>query len=269
MSLDTYAANFPISPTMTSSVARLLRQAILDGALPGGSVIRQEEVARKFGVSRVPIREALLKLEGEGLVETQPRKGVVVTVLSTDDFEEILEMRFALESLAIERAASRFTAAHSQAAMAVVEQAREILGHCESPDLAKELDSRWGELNWLFHRRLYEPAGRPRLLTTIENLQHLFARHLRLHIALRDPQAQPPAAGALRGDTPANLEWAAVLNEHEQMVHACTQHDAPAAVAVLKRHISDHGTELVRRLRERSRHAVDEGAVKETRLSAK
>ena len=259
MSLDTYAANFPInSPTMTSSVARLLRQAILDGALPGGSVIRQEEVARKFGVSRVPIREALLKLEGEGLVETQPRKGVVVTVLSTDDFEEILEMRFALESLAIERAASRFTAAHSEAAMAVVEQAREVLNDSRSPDLAKELDSRWGELNWLFHRRLYEPAARPRLLATIENLQQLFARHLRLHIAVRDPQAEP-AAGALRGDTAANVtEWASVLNEHEQMVRACMQHDAAAAVAVLKHHISDHGAELVRRLRERSKHAVDD-----------
>jgi DNA-binding GntR family transcriptional regulator len=260
MSLDTYAANFPISsPTMTSSVARLLRQAILDGALPGGSVIRQEEVARKFGVSRVPIREALLKLEGEGLVETQPRKGVVVTVLSTDDFEEILEMRFALESLAVERAAARFTAEHGAAAMAVVEQAREILHHSKNPDLAKEFDSRWGELNWLFHRRLYEPAGRPRLLATIENLQQLFARHLRLHIAVRDPQAEEPVAGALREDTAANVtEWSAVLDEHEQMVRACLRHDAPAAVAVLKHHIADHGTQLVRRLRERTLHAAAE-----------
>ena len=134
MSLDSYVANFPInSPTMTSSVARLLRQAILEGAIPGGSVIRQEEVARKFGVSRVPIREALLKLEGEGLVETQPRKGVVVTVLSTDDFEEILEMRFALESLAIEHAARRFTPAHAEAAMAVVEQARAVLKGSRNP----------------------------------------------------------------------------------------------------------------------------------------
>lgn len=259
MSLDPYAANFPVSsPTMTSSVARLLRQAILDGALPGGSVIRQEEVARKFGVSRVPIREALLKLEGEGLVETQPRKGVVVTVLSTDDFEEILQMRFALESLAIERSASRFTAAHGDAAMAVVAQARDILHHSKNPDLAKEFDSRWGELNWLFHRRLYEPAGRPRLLATIENLQQLFARHLRLHIAVRDPQVAQ-SADALREDTAANVtEWSAVLDEHEQMVRACLRHDAPAAVAALKHHISDHGTELVRRLRERSKHAVDD-----------
>ena len=140
MSLDSYAANFPISsPTMTSSVARLLRQAILDGALPGGSVIRQEEVARKFGVSRVPIREALLKLEGEGLVETQPRRGVVVTMLSTDDFEEILEMRFALESLALERSAQRFTAVHAADAMAVVQQGREVLTRLGAMCVQKDL----------------------------------------------------------------------------------------------------------------------------------
>jgi DNA-binding GntR family transcriptional regulator len=258
MSLDTYAANFPISsPTMTSSVARLLRQAILDGALPGGTVIRQEEVARKFGVSRVPIREALLKLEGEGLVETQPRRGVVVTVLSTDDFEEILEMRFALESLAIERAAQRFTPLHSEAAMQIVEQAREALKRSQHADLAKEFESRWGELNWVFHRRLYEPANRPRLLASIENLQQLFARHLRMHIAAPDAQAEPPA-GALREDAAANLtEWSAVLDEHEQMVLACSSHDVPAAVALLKHHITDHGSELVRRLRARGKQVQD------------
>jgi DNA-binding GntR family transcriptional regulator len=166
-------------------------------------------------------------------------------------------MRFALESLALERAAARFTAEHAGAAMAVVGQAREILHHSKNPDLAKEFDSRWGELNWLFHRRLYEPAGRPRLLTTIENLQQLFARHLRLHIAVRDPQESEPAAGALREDTAANVtEWSAVLDEHEQMVAACSRHDAPAAVAVLKHHIADHGAQLVRRLRERSQHGA-------------
>jgi DNA-binding GntR family transcriptional regulator len=260
MSLDAYAANFPVnSPTMTSSVARLLRQAILDGALAGGTVIRQEEVARKFGVSRVPIREALLKLEGEGLVETQPRRGVVVTVLSTDDFEEILEMRFALESVAIARAAERFTPAHAEAAMAIVEQARDALARSRNADFGKELESRWGELNWVFHRRLYEPAGRPRLLATIENLQQLFARHLRMHIASPDPQADP-AAGVLREDAAANLtEWSGVLDEHEQMVLACSRHDVPAAVALLKHHITDHGAELVRRLRARSKQSVPAG----------
>src|ERR1700744_250767 len=123
MNLDSFLSEFPrqAPPTAVESVTRVLRQAILNGALSGGSVLRQEELAKKFGVSRVPVREALLKLEGEGLGETQPRRGVVVTMLSADDFEEILEMRFSLESLAIERAAAQFKPADTRAALEIVE----------------------------------------------------------------------------------------------------------------------------------------------------
>lgn len=246
MNLDDYAVSLPASaPTMTNSVARLLRQAILEGALPGGTVIRQEEVARKFGVSRVPVREALLKLEGEGLVETQPRRGVVVTVLSTDDFEEILEMRLALESIAIERAARRFTRHDAEVAMAVVEDARRILHSPTSANAAAEFEGRWGELNWAFHRRLYEPAARPRLLASIENLQQLFARHMRVHLASGD--AKTSSDGAAAANT---REWATVLDEHEQIALACSRNDAAAAVELLRDHIMQHGTELVRRLRQ-------------------
>ena len=245
MNLDDYAAGLTINPTMTDSVTRLLRQAILRGALPGGTVIRQEEVARKFGVSRVPVREALLKLEGEGLVETQPRRGVVVTALSTDDFEEILEMRLALETVAIERAAKRFTRADTDAALDVVERARAVMRSAHDSHAAAEFEGRWGELNWEFHQRLYAPAGRPRLLAAIENLQQLFARHMRVYIEQIDPGVP------LQQRTGANtLEWAAVLNEHEQMALACSRNDAQAAVALLTRHIGEHGLELVRRLRE-------------------
>ncbi|GAB3649810.1 GntR family transcriptional regulator [Ramlibacter alkalitolerans] len=245
MNLDEYAAGLTINPTMTDSVTRLLRQAILRGALPGGTVLRQEEVARKFGVSRVPVREALLKLEGEGLVETQPRRGVVVTALSTEDFEEILEMRLALETVAIERAAQRFTRADTDAALAVVERARAIMRSASESHAAAEFEGRWGELNWEFHQRLYAPAGRPRLLAAIDNLQQLFARHMRMHIEQSDPMVP------LQQRSEANtLEWAAVLNEHEQMALACSRNDAATAVALLKRHIAEHGLELVRAVRE-------------------
>jgi DNA-binding GntR family transcriptional regulator len=252
MTLDAYAADFLTqAPTMTESIARALRQAILDGSLVGGSTIRQEEVARKFGVSRVPIREALLKLEGEGLVETQPRRGVVVTSLSQTGFEEILDMRIALESLAIEQAVKRFTPADARAAMQIVEEARAGMRASASPDLGKEIESRWGDLNWEFHRRLYAPAARPRLLASIENLQQLFARHLRARIASKNDSPPVASRKAMREDAKANLqEWAAVIDEHEQMVVACARHDAPAAIKVLRHHISDHGTELVQRLRE-------------------
>ncbi|MES2186719.1 MAG: GntR family transcriptional regulator [Pseudomonadota bacterium] len=254
MNFDAYLADFPQpSPTAAESVSKILRQAILEGALRGGQTLRQEELAKKFGVSRLPVREALLKLEGEGLVETQPRRGVVVTSLTAEDFEEILQMRLALESLALTLAAPRFTPEDTRAAGEILLRGREGIDAVGAPDLGREFESRWGDLNWEFHRRLYQPAAKPRLLATIENLHKLFARHLRVRMAGQPEQAaatpvadytspQEARAASLQG-------WAQVLDEHRLMLEACDRHDAEAACAVLRGHISGHGAELVHRLR--------------------
>lgn len=254
LNLDSYAVGVARNaPTVTELIVQALRRAILEGALAGGTTVHQEKVARQFGVSRVPIREALLKLEGEGLVETVPRRGVVVTTLSAEGFEEILEMRIALESLALERAAPRFTKADTEAALMWVQKARDDMLASANPDTNKELASRWGELNWEFHRRLYEPADRPRLLASIENLQQLFARHLRMRMSIdwETPKDDESADAAPHKKVAANLrDWATVLEEHEQMVLACSRHDAAAAISLLKHHIADHGARLLQQLRE-------------------
>lgn len=237
--------------TAQESVARTLRRLILNGTLPGGSALRQEDLAKRLGVSRMPLREALLKLEAEGLVETQPRRGVVVTMLSAEDFEEILEMRFSLESLAVTKAAERFTPADTKAVMEIVDLAEAQLKKSAEPDLSAEFESRWGDLNWEFHKRLYKPANKPRLLGVIENLHQLFARHLRVRIATAGGSDNPAFGGSRKEQIAENLkEWANVLAEHREMVVACDKHDGRAARSVLKRHISDHGAELMRRLRD-------------------
>jgi DNA-binding GntR family transcriptional regulator len=238
----------PQTPTVVETLVRSLRQAIMSGALAGGTPIRQEEMSRKFGVSRVPLREALLRLEGEGLVETQPRRGVVVTALSSEDFSEILEMRQALESLAIGLAAQKFTDAHLRQVLEIVDQADELLKKEGPLDLSSEFEHRWGALNLEFHRRLYAPANRPRLMTSIEAMHNLFARHVRVLIegGVRFDDVQPSAEETLA----ANLaEWRAVNNEHRDMALACARHDADEAKRLLHHHISGHGAELLRRLR--------------------
>jgi DNA-binding GntR family transcriptional regulator len=251
MGLDSYLLNLPLhAPKASDTISRLLRQAIVDGALAGGTVLRQEDMAKKFGVSRVPVREAFHKLEGEGLVHTQPRRGVVVTPLLARDFEEILDMRLALESVAIDIAASRFSQEDLDAVMGFVEEAEKgMRNSATSVDFHQEFESRWGDLNWKFHRRLYEVAQRPRMLSVIESLNEQFARHLRARVS--DP-------ASLHDDTDLtadqqigkNLaEWAAVMEEHRQLALACARHDGNAAKSILRHHISDHGTELVRRLR--------------------
>lgn len=237
------------SRTMADAIAAALRCAVLEGALKDGTVLRQAELATKFGVSRVPIREALLKLQADGLVEAQPRRGAVVTSLNADDFEEILEMRAVLESLALKLAVLKMTPEDFRAAARILDEAEQSL-HRPVPgarDGKREFETRWGDLNWAFHRALYAPARKPRLLDSIENLHLLFARHLRLRVEIIAPALLSSAnVDAAARDT---AEWASALQEHRDILIACERGDARLACAILTRHITGHGAELVRRLR--------------------
>lgn len=237
------------SQTMADAIAAALRRAVLEGALQGGAMLRQADLAAKFGVSRVPIREALLKLQAEGLVEAQPRRGSVVTSLNADDFEEILDMRAALETLALKLAVPKMKPGDFQAAATILEDAEQSM-HWPAPgtrDGKREFETRWGDLNWAFHRALYAPARKPRLLDSIENLHLLFARHLRLRVEIIASALLPSAnVDAAARDT---AEWASALQEHRDILIACERGDARLACTILTRHITGHGAELVRRLR--------------------
>lgn len=235
------------SQTMADAIAAALRRAVIEGALQDGAVLRQADLAAKFGVSRVPIREALLKLQAEGLVEAQPRRGTVVVSLNADDFEEILEMRTALESLALKLAVPKMTAADFQAARAILDDAEQSLDRPGVRDGKNEFETRWGDLNWMFHRALYLAARKPRLLDSVENLHLLFARHLRMRVEIIAPALLPSANAD--STTRGTAEWAGVLKEHRDILAACEQRDSRLACSILARHITAHGQELVKRLR--------------------
>ena len=235
---------------MADAIAAALRRAVLDGALEDGAVLRQADLAARFGVSRVPIREALLKLHADGLVETRPRHGTVVVSLDADGFEEMLVMRAALEPLALKLAIPKMTAEDVRAAATILDESEQTLRHATATDTQNgksEFETRWGDLNWSFHRVLYTPARKRRLLDTIENLHLLFARHLRMRVEIIAPalfaSANPDTA------TRHTEEWASVLQEHRTILTACEQRDVRLACSILARHISAHGADLVRRLR--------------------
>ncbi len=240
------------SQTTADAIAEALREAILAGDLPAGQPLRQETLAARFGVSRVPVREALLKLETDGLVASIPRRGTVVTSLDVDDFEEILEMRVSLELLAVEIALPKVQPGHLDAARRALDAAEHALELAVpgDHDARREFEARWGELNWQFHRSLYEAARRPRLLGTIENLHLQFARHLRARLEIVAPALLPTADGGNRRDA---HEWQTVLDEHRALLVAFERGDLGGAKTTLKRHIGHHGAELVKRLREASR----------------
>ena len=159
--------------TTPDLIADTLRDEILHGAFAPGQPLRQEELAERFGVSRLPVRDALLRLEAQGLVHVYPNRGAFVISLSPDEVREIYEMRILLEGDMIERAVPRMTA----------DDWRRIdAAHAESARSANGPE--WVEGDWAFHRALYEPAGRPRQLAMIEQLRGTVARYWTVRDAL-------------------------------------------------------------------------------------
>ncbi len=131
-----------------------------------GHPLRQEELAHRFGVSRLPIRDALLRLEGEGLVAVYPNRGAFVASLSADEVREIYDLRMLLEGDLLARAVPLLTTADwRRIDVALVEAA---VG-------AHELE--WATLDRAFHLVLYTPADRPRQLALAATLRGTVDRY--------------------------------------------------------------------------------------------
>lgn len=201
------------------AIADRLRAAILSGVLAAGTRVNQDRVAAEQGVSHIPVREALRRLEAEGLVTFAPRRGFFVARLSAEDAEELGEMRAALEALAIRLAVPRLTAADLEmAAMAI-----------EAAEQSDELTD-WSEANWRFHRALYAPCGRPRLMETLENLWRGADRYLRVVWQAERWQARSQ-------------------REHRAILRACRKQDATTAAELVAGHVTAATAALVVLLR--------------------
>jgi DNA-binding GntR family transcriptional regulator len=152
-------------------IANALRNAILQGRYKANQPLRQDHIAEELGVSKIPLREALVQLKAEGLVSFMPNRGAVVTELSAKEVDEIFTMRIALETQALERAIPNLSPADFIRAKSVLEI------------LEKEEDrTQWSELNWEFHATLYQASQMPRLLHTIEMLHNNVARYLIIYL---------------------------------------------------------------------------------------
>lgn len=206
--------NRPRFRTATEFVEAAMREAILNGALPAGAPLRQEELAAAFGVSRMPVREALRQLEARALVEFHPHRGAVVAEISAEDSADIGAIRAALEPAALRLSLPRLGPADFTLAGELI------------AEMDAETDpGRMGELNRRFHMTLYARAGRPRLLDLVE--QHLAAadRYLRFQFAALGyhPRSQ---------------------DEHHALLAACRAGDADAACAAVVDHILAAGALL-------------------------
>ena len=143
--LSSIEVSGPIPAHLARSVIEeSLRNAILDGRLPCGTAIRQQALASLFGVSRMPVREALRQLEAQGLLQVVQHKGAVVAPLIEDDALQTYELRLLLEAQALRLSLPLLTEADFETAA----------GYIEALEAETDL-SRTGTLNRQFHQALY------------------------------------------------------------------------------------------------------------------
>jgi len=204
-----------------------LRERILNGEFQEGEALVQDAIAEEYGVSRMPVREALRQLEAMGLVAMQTHKGAVVTTIPTEEVEELFDLRALLESDALARAIPRMTDRD-------IAEARIILGDLDQ-SYARQDMANWGRLNSQFHRRLYLPSQRMQTLEILQAINLKTERYIRVHLAMTQ-----------------GLE--AAQNEHRELIRLCALHEVDEATAYLRDHILNTGRTLVVGLR---RHRAD------------
>ncbi|WP_326836347.1 GntR family transcriptional regulator [Amycolatopsis rhabdoformis] len=150
-------------------IADALRNAINAGRIPDGAELNQVELAARFGVSRVPVREALRQLKAEGLVESEAHRLSQVRGIGPDRLVEVFTLRALLEGWLVERAVPRIGQATLAAAREINERLR---GEADHPA--------WLELNTEFHRLLFQPSDAVTGFELLEPLRQRSERYTRL-----------------------------------------------------------------------------------------
>lgn len=151
----------------SQSIANVLRDAVADGSFMPGDRLHQEDLAEKFGVSRVPVREALSLLVADGLAMHIPNKGIRVSPMTLIEFDDITELRLLLEPAALRSSFPNLTEQDFNLALGYLDQA---VSHWKEPLGAK--------LHWQFHKLIYSRAQRPRLLAQIDQLHLAISRYV-------------------------------------------------------------------------------------------
>jgi DNA-binding GntR family transcriptional regulator len=200
--------------TLAEWLANEMRQEIRSGDLPGGTHLRQTEVAKRFDVSSTPVREAFALLQRAGLLTSEPHKGVYVASPSVDDLRENYEIRIQLEAHATEKAVPNLAGDD----LALL---RELLDEMAPLSLEREYQ-RYYELNEAFHDAIYSAANRPRL-----------------HALIRQLRDEPASFLGLFGRPPLHLDAHQSKAQHEAIFEACAAGDAGRAGAAMAAHLED------------------------------
>lgn len=199
-----------------------LREMILAGELPGGTRIAELAIVERLGVSRTPIRAALMRLEQEGLLDALPNGGYAVRTFSERDVADAIELRGTVEGLAARLAAERGVAD------AVLAEARSCLEEVDRLLQQRALDddafTRYVHLNQRFHNLLADMAGSPVLARELERVVNL-------------PFASPSGFVVVQANSPKARDMLVVAqDQHRQVLDAIERREGARAEAIMREH---------------------------------
>lgn len=202
----------PVKRSLSDEVVVRLRDAIVNAKIAPGERLREEILASSMGVSRGPVREAIQRLEREGLVIIHPNRGATVARLSREDLDEVYSLRRALERLAIREAIRRAEPEYIAQMSSIVDEMVTSSAVSITPQLAAELDVR-------FHQALLESTGHSRLIRCWLDLRpqiHLF----------------------LLSRTVANADFREhLVQSHTNILNSIQDRDEPRALAIIDDHL--------------------------------
>ncbi|GAA3093262.1 HTH-type transcriptional regulator McbR [Streptomyces sp. ADI91-18] len=198
------------APTAAERVYAHVKRGVLDRRYEGGVLLTEGELAEAVGVSRTPVREALLRLETEGLLKLYPKKGALVLPVSAQEIADVIETRLLVEEFTVRRALPAPPGLLDRLAALVEEQRR----HAAAGDLAAVMAADRG-----FHAEIVRAAGNQILCRLYDQLRD---RQLRMGVALLHAH-------------PDRIERS--LTEHTEILDALRAGDAETAAAAVRAHV--------------------------------
>ena len=204
-------------------VFNTLRRAIITGEFAPGERLMEISLANRLGVSRTPVREAIRKLELEGLVIMIPRKGAQVAKITEKSLRDVIEIRCVLEEFAASLACERIT---EEGKEKLKEAHRQFVEAAQTNDIIDIV-----EKDEQFHDAIFQATCNDRLITIINNLREQFYRY--------------------RMEYVKDIEQHSVLvTEHEQLLHAIFNHDSETAKQIMRTHLKNQQEGVIQAIQE-------------------